>query len=665
MRAWLVVYLAHCALAAEPELEWKLYLASVAAADGALRRHETSEANRWLAEAPPAHRGWEWRYLKALSGQSSFEKKAHNAAITGVASDTKGQWLATTSGDKTVRIWDARTGELVTTLEGHTAATWSPAFRPGRNELATMGSDGTVRVWSITEKKEIRRYENLGNGLGAVAWSADGSLLGAAAWKLEKGRGVIGMLHLWDFEKNELRWKSEYGVKPISSIAFGPDGRQLAAGTWDGWVGFFAVDGDGKPAFEAKYPQLEGTYPAMQAVAYSPDGQLLASGSKDGMIRWFDASNGKLHRETLAHGRWVNSLSFDRAGRWLASGSSDETLRLWDAVTGRPVRVLHGHTASINGMTVVGDRIVTGAADGTLRWWSTGWSDVSKDTWSHPKDVYGFDFAKDGSKALSASWGGTLKLWNTHTGKELWEKPVHEQSANAVVFSPDGTRFVSGGNDGRLQLGDATNGSVLATWEKIADGRAAGIAWSGDGKTVFCPSSRPSGKLWDAQSGKVLHTVTGGKGEIYDAAFSPDSRWVAVGWTSGYAKVVDRESGADVLVLPQSEGGVFAVAFHPSGKILATGGADRKVRLWELPGGRLIKTMEGHSELIYALDYSPDGSRLASGSTDMTARLWAENGDPVLTIPFPVQVYAVKFSPEGKRLAVVPMNGTIRILSAP
>jgi WD40 repeat protein len=46
-----------------------------------------------------------------------------------------------------VRIWDADTGEPVTTLQGHTGGVRSVAYRPGGRQLATASWDGTVRVW--------------------------------------------------------------------------------------------------------------------------------------------------------------------------------------------------------------------------------------------------------------------------------------------------------------------------------------------------------------------------------------------------------------------------------------------------------------------------------------------------------------------------------------
>jgi len=641
--------------------DWKLYLASIAAADGALRLHETSAAKRWLVAAPEAHRDWEWRYLNALADESTVERKAHDAPITGLAIDSTGRFLATTSGDRTVKLWDARNGAPYATLEGHTSSTWTPSFRPGSTELATMGSDGTVRIWNYEQKKEVQRFAKLGNGLGAVAWSPDGQLLAAGTWSYEKGRGVVGWLYLWRFPEGELLWKKEYGVKPIPAIAIRNDSKQLAAATWDGWVGLFSIP-DGKLTAEAKFPLMEGTYPAMQSVVYSLDGKQLAATSKDGVTRVFNSTDAKMMGELPGHTRWVNTAAYN--GSWLATGSSDETIRLWDS-NRKLIRVLHGHTAAVHGLAVTPDQktLISAASDGTLRWWdAANLTDLSHSQWRHPTEVYGFAFSRDGTRAASAGWGGGVKLWDVANGVALWDKPIHGNSANAVSFSPDGERIISGGNDGKLQLLEARTGNVLATWEEIKDGRAAGIAWSADGRTVFSPSSRPTGKLWDAATGKLIATITGGRSELYNGAFSPDSRWVACAWLGGEVKVFDARTGTEAATMAGHTGGAYAVAFHPNGRIVASAGSDRKVRLWEMPSGKLLRTLEGHSELIYGIDFSADGKRLVSASTDHTVRLWStDSGEQVLSIPFPVQVYGVKFSPKGQ-LAVLPMNGTIRLL---
>ena len=72
----------------------------------------------------------------------------------------------------------------------------------------------------------------------------------------------------------------------------------------------------------------------VNSVAFSPDGRTMASGSWDSTICLWNAVTG-VHKRTLTGHTWhVNSVAFSPDGRTLASGSDDTTIRLWDAVTG-------------------------------------------------------------------------------------------------------------------------------------------------------------------------------------------------------------------------------------------------------------------------------------------------------------------------------------------
>jgi WD40 repeat protein len=75
---------------------------------------------------------------------------------------------------------------------------------------------------------------------------------------------------------------------------------------------------------------FEGHTREVNSVAFSPDGRLLASGSFDGTIRLWDVATGSLVRTLKGHAHYVLSVAFSPDGKLLASGSWDGTLKLWD-----------------------------------------------------------------------------------------------------------------------------------------------------------------------------------------------------------------------------------------------------------------------------------------------------------------------------------------------
>ena len=63
--------------------------------------------------------------------------------------------LATGSWDRTVKLWDAATGQELLTLKGHSRSVESVAFSPDGKQLATGSNDGIVRLWDVATEQEV------------------------------------------------------------------------------------------------------------------------------------------------------------------------------------------------------------------------------------------------------------------------------------------------------------------------------------------------------------------------------------------------------------------------------------------------------------------------------------------------------------------------------
>ena len=66
-----------------------------------------------------------------------------------------GKRLASASWDKTVKVWDAATGQESLTLKGHTDGVMSVAFSPDGKRLASASEDQTVKVWDAATGQEL------------------------------------------------------------------------------------------------------------------------------------------------------------------------------------------------------------------------------------------------------------------------------------------------------------------------------------------------------------------------------------------------------------------------------------------------------------------------------------------------------------------------------
>ena len=84
------------------------------------------------------------------------ELKGHRKTLTDIAFTPNGRWAATASLDRSIRLWDVRTGKMLARfLAGHRDWIRTLAFQPDGNQLCSGGDDGTIRLWDLTKGKAI------------------------------------------------------------------------------------------------------------------------------------------------------------------------------------------------------------------------------------------------------------------------------------------------------------------------------------------------------------------------------------------------------------------------------------------------------------------------------------------------------------------------------
>jgi hypothetical protein len=142
------------------------------------------------------------------------------------------------------------------------------------------------------------------------------------------------------------------------------------------------------------------------------------------------------------------------------------------------------------------------------------------------------------------------------------------------------------------------------------------VAFSPDGTRLASASDDNTVKLWDAASGKGLHTLKGHTNFVWSVAFSPDGTKLASGSWDHAVKLWDSVSGQELRTLTGHNAEVTNVAFSPDGTRLASGDGNT-VKLWDTANGQELRTLRvGH--VFWHLGFSPDGTRLVAAGDTIT-----------------------------------------------
>lgn len=315
-----------------------------------LKRSQSPKAQMALEDYQP------YRFFRCL------QVVEHQKAVRALAISPDGNFLASGSNDKTIKVWEMNAGKLIKTLIGHNGSAIAVAISPNGELLASGSGDNTIKVWHLKAGKLLFTLRGHTGWVNAVAFSPKGNLLASG--------GADKTIALWNLDTQELV-NTFYGhTSTVRSVAISPQGNMLVSGGNDNMIKIRNL-----LTGELLHTLTEHTG-SVCSVAISCDGNILASGSNDTTLRLWNLGTGKLMHTLSDHSSGVTSVSISQ-NNTIASSSDDGTIKIWSLEKARvihtipPEKTTHGYEGYMlcSAIGPEGDKIVTGFDEGKIKIW--------------------------------------------------------------------------------------------------------------------------------------------------------------------------------------------------------------------------------------------------------------------------------------------------------
>ncbi len=574
----------------------------------------------------------------------------HGDWVSAVAVSRDSRHAFSGSGDRTLRLWNLRTGQLLRTFTGHEHTVKAVAVSPDGRQVLSGSHDCTLRLWDVETGGLLNTFTGHAGMVFALAMSPDGQ------------QAVSGSrdctLRLWDLQTGQLLRTCVGHEDGVCAVAICPDGRRAFSGSRDRTVRLWDLQ-TGR-----LLRTLTGHDDMVFAVAVSPDSRHGLSGSEDRTLRLWDLQTGQLLRTFAGHEGGINAVAMSADGRHGLSGSEDRTLRLWDLQTGRFLRTFAGHEHGVGAVAIAPDgrHVLSGSDDRTVKLWDLVAGHSPPITNGHASAVSVVAMNLNTRQALSGSRDCTLRLWDMRTGLLVHSFSGHESEVNVVTISPDGRHALSGSYDRTLKLWDLRTGQLVRTFAS-REGSYGVIAASPDERDARSGSLHHTLNFWDRRYGRLMRTIhrtlklsalralqqwvllLNHSQWVNAVATTSNGRCALTGAQDGTLKLWDLRTGYLIRSFVGHTNAIATVVaasddhFPPSGSeghtnAIATvvvasddhfalsGSEDHTLRLWDLVTGQLLHTFTGHTGPVSAVALTSDGRHAVSGARDRTLRLW-------------------------------------------
>ncbi|KAH9909358.1 WD40 repeat-like protein [Xylariomycetidae sp. FL2044] len=296
-----------------------------------------------------------------------YTLSGHQKPISQARISPDGQWIASSSADGTIRLWEASTGQHADTLVGHMAGVSAVAWSPDSKTLASGSDDKAIRLWDRVTGRPTRSKPLLGHHsyVYCLAFSPKGNILASGSYD--------EAVFLWDVRAGRLMRSLPAHSDPVSGIDFSRDGTLVVSCSTDGLTRLWDTS-----TGQCLRTLVHEDNPPVTSVCFAPNGRYVLAFSSDSCLRLWDYVSGSVKKTYQGHenakfsiggcfGSTISESGGDPAA-FIAAASEDGDVVLWDVKTKEVVqRISRAHDGVCFWVDICGDTMVSAGQDGKIR----------------------------------------------------------------------------------------------------------------------------------------------------------------------------------------------------------------------------------------------------------------------------------------------------------
>lgn len=587
-------------------------------------------------------------------------QSGHSKTITASDISHHGKYIATGSIDRSIIIWEKKTGKEIRILHHHLKSITALHFSADDKHILSASNDNTVKLTDIETGEIVHTFLHEKYDIANALFNGDGSKVII----FDKRQHYS----IWDTASGNLigYFTKDYAAYDDASTV-----------SFNGELALTKLDYAKVACVNLKNKDTIFTLPFSKAhtLNFSNDGKYIVIGSAKLFATVFDAETGdSLHTLSIKTGNGCDGcktqVAISSDSKSVFTISNKGLGKLWNIRSGKTIATFKTPEKSANTIHFTADnKQVLLSYDKSVKLYSTasGKENLSiahKDLNYYPVQLQNGEFILPGQNSSadlhSVNKVKALKRYSGYLNQEKSDGLRFDYSSwidvnilqfisyrTSLALHPNNNEIVLGKIDSSALVLDINTGKKM---KSLTDASKATFcqAYSRDGKLLAIAGGDRKIRIYDTENYSLKQTLAGHQALIFDLQFSSDSNILSSASWDGTIRTWDIAKASWTTYIEVGKSAPYVMRYAPNDLYLLSGDLTKNIHFWETDTRENFRTLIGHTEPISGIEFSENGEHLVTSSWDGKIKLWHtltgmqlakfnEKGAPI---------YAVNFSPE-------------------